>query len=99
MNFEIDEVNLGGSGTFNWDDNGLIYDDEGLITGVRAPFRFSVAPNTPNDHLIPFKLTMTCENGYEPDDPNTPLCFRGPIYACRPEWKNTSRLISEDTQN
>ena len=64
----IDTVNYGAVGSFNWKDNGLIYDAEGTITGVEFPFRFSTDPNTPNDHVIPFKLTITASNGYDPDD-------------------------------
>ncbi|MCW5552445.1 MAG: S8 family serine peptidase [Verrucomicrobiae bacterium] len=59
----------GAIGSFNWDDNGLIYGTEGEITGVRHPFRFQVSPNCPNDHLIPFRLTTVCRNGLDPEDP------------------------------
>jgi hypothetical protein len=64
-----DTVNYGAIGSFNWDDNGLIYDAEGAVIGVQNPFRFSVSPDTPNDHVIPFKLTITASNGYDLDDP------------------------------
>lgn len=63
-----DEVNYGAIGSFNWDDNGLIYDAEGVITGVRNPFRFTVSPDCPNDHVIPFRVTMTYRNGLDPSD-------------------------------
>jgi len=63
-----DTVNYGAVGSFNWDDNGMIYDDEGAITGVDHPFTFHVDPNTPNNHIIPFLLTMTCRNGLDPAD-------------------------------
>lgn len=55
-------VAYGAVGSFNNDDNGLIKDAEGAIIGVEQPFRFQVAANTPNDHLIPFLLTMTATN-------------------------------------
>jgi len=55
-------VSYGAVGSFNSDDNGLIYDGQGVITGVRSPFRFSVNPSTPNDHVIPFRLTITGGN-------------------------------------
>ena len=42
-----DTVDYGAVGSFNRDDNGLIYDDEGAITGVQHPFRFSVDPEHP----------------------------------------------------
>ena len=61
-------MNYGGVGSFNEDDNGLIYDEGGLITGVRVPFRFTVAENTPNEHIIPMLVTMTANNGLDPDD-------------------------------
>ena len=56
-------VNYGAVGSFNEDDNGLTYDEGGLITGVNSPFTFTVSPDTPNDHVIPFRLTITAENG------------------------------------
>ena len=61
-------VNYGAVGSFNKDDNGLVYNDELLVTGVTSPFVFSVAENTPNNHIIPFTLTMTAENGLDPND-------------------------------
>jgi subtilisin family serine protease len=63
-------VDYGAIGSFNWDDNGLIYDAQKVITGVRNPFRFRVSPDTPNDHVIPFRLTMTGKNGLDPGDTN-----------------------------
>ena len=51
------------------DDNGLTFDTGGAVTGVANPFRFSLDPNTPNDHIIPFLLTMTASNGLDPGDP------------------------------
>ncbi len=64
-------VNYGAVGSFNKDDNGLVYNDELLVTGVTSPFVFSVAENTPNNHIIPFTLTMTAENGLDPNDSNS----------------------------
>lgn len=61
-------VDYGAIGSFNWDDNGLIYDAEQTITGVRYPFRFTVSPDCPNDRVIPFRLTMSCRNGLDPLD-------------------------------
>lgn len=57
-------------GSFNWQDNGLI-NTEGVITGVENPFQFTTNPDTPNDHVIPFRLTMTARNGFDPEDPQT----------------------------
>ena len=69
VTWDVPTVNYGGVGSFNEDDNGLIYDEGGLITGVRVPFRFTVAENTPNEHIIPVLVTMTANNGLDPDDP------------------------------
>ena len=64
-----DTVDYGAVGAFNWDDNGLIYSDEWEIIGVQNPFRFLVDSATPNDHVIPFRLTITSGNGFYPGDP------------------------------
>ncbi|UZP74328.1 serine protease [Candidatus Paraluminiphilus aquimaris] len=71
VTWDVPTVNYGGVGSFNEDDNGLIYDEGGLITGVRVPFRFTVAENTPNEHIIPMLVTMTANNGLDPDDPES----------------------------
>jgi len=68
VTFQTASVNYGAVGSFNKDDNGIIYDEDLLITGVQNPFVFSVAADTPNNHIIPFTLTMTAENGLDPDD-------------------------------
>jgi autotransporter-associated beta strand protein len=65
-----DVVNYGAVGTFNQDDNGLIYAG-GLVAGVTSPFRFRVDANTPNDHVIPFRLTITANNGFDSTDAST----------------------------
>jgi subtilisin family serine protease len=70
VTWDIPTVNYGGVGSFNEDDNGLIYDDEQYITGVDSPFRFTVAADTPNEHIIPMLVTMTATNGLEPNDSN-----------------------------
>ena len=91
-----DTVNYGAIGSFNQDDNGLIYDDEGVITGVRHPFRFTVPITTPNDHVIPFLLTMTAGNGYDPDDPNAPYVFQSRFYLIVQRGTELPTIISED---
>jgi len=65
-------------GSFNWQDNGLIYEGEELV-GVEFPFRFTTAPDTPNDHVIPFRLTMTTNNGLDPED-ETSYVFEARFY-------------------
>jgi len=63
-----DTVSYGSVGSFNAKDNGLQRDAAGVITGVSSPFRFSVAANAPNGHVIPFRVTLTATNGYDPTD-------------------------------
>ena len=91
-----DTVSYGAIGSFNQDDNGLIYDDQGVITGVRHPFRFSVDSNTPNDHVIPFKLTMTAGNGYASNDPNAPYTFVSRFYLIVQRGRELPRIIDQD---
>ena len=68
VTFDVPTVNYGAVGSFAEDDNGLITNDDGLITGVNVPFRFTVADDTPNEHIIPMVVTMTATNGLDPDD-------------------------------
>jgi hypothetical protein len=63
-------IDYGSIGPFNTVDNGLIYDSQGVVTGVQEPFVFTVDPNCPNDHVISFELTTTCRNGWDPEDTN-----------------------------
>lgn len=65
-----DTVSYEPIGSFNWQDNGLIY-SEGVITDVENPFQFTTDSDTPNDHVIPFRLTMTTRNGFDPEDTQT----------------------------
>ncbi len=90
-----DTVSYGAIGSFNQDDNGLIYDDQGVITGVRHPFRFRVDPNTPNDHVIPFKLTMTARNGLDPTD-TTVYTFTSRFYLIVQRGRELPRIIDHD---
>ena len=68
VTFQTASVNYGAVGSFNKDDNGIEYDDGLLVTGVRNPFVLSVDADTPNNHIIPFTLTMNAENGLDPTD-------------------------------
>jgi hypothetical protein len=88
-------VDYGAVGSFNVDDNGLIYDDQGVIVGVRHPFRFSVDPNTPNDHVIPFRLTMTARNGLNPAD-TTVYTFQSRFYLIVQRGWELPRFITQD---
>lgn len=92
----IDTVNYGAIGSFNWDDNGLIYNEEGLIVGIEHPFRFTTAADTPNDHLIPFRLTITAENGYDPQDPQAPYTFIDHFYLLVQRGREIPRIITAD---
>ena len=49
-----DTVSYGAIGSFNHDDNGLIYDDEGAYHRCGVPFRFSVDRITPQRSRHPF---------------------------------------------
>lgn len=69
--FQTASVNYGAVGSFNKDDNGITYDEGLLVTGVTNPFVFTVSEDTPNNHIIPFTLTMTANNGLEPEDANS----------------------------
>lgn len=62
-----DTVDFGAVGNFGTDDNGFIYEND-VITGVNSPFKIKVADNTPNDHVIPINITLTCRNGFDPAD-------------------------------
>jgi hypothetical protein len=71
VTFQTDSVNYGAVGSFNKDDNGLIYNDQLEVTGVANPFVFTVNENTPNNHIIPFTITIIAENGLDSSDSNT----------------------------
>lgn len=81
-------------GSFNWQDNGLIY-TEGVITGVENPFQFTTNPDTPNDHVIPFRLTMTARNGFDPEDTQT-YSYVAYFYLMVQRGRVLPFLITED---
>ena len=89
-------VSYGAIGSFNQDDNGLIYDGKELITGVQYPFRFDVDANTPNDHVIPFLLTISADNGYHPDDPSAPYISQSRFYLIVQRGRILPKVISQD---
>ena len=97
VTLDIPTVDYGAVGSFNIDDNGLIYDGEGEIIGVNHPFRCTVSPDCPNNHVIPFLLTMTCDNGYDPDDSNNPYTFTSRFELVVQRGVELPRFISEDT--
>lgn len=66
--FLTSTVKYGSINSFNQKDNGLVYVSTGIVTTVNHPFRFSLSPNTPNDHHIPFLVTIESRNGIDPND-------------------------------
>ncbi|MDO6617637.1 S8 family serine peptidase [Shewanella sp. 6_MG-2023] len=66
-----DTVDYQSVGTFGNDDNGLIYDVDGVVTGVSDPFTFKISDNTPNNHIINIKVKFTGTNGLDPLDSST----------------------------
>jgi len=89
-------VNYGAVGSFNEDDNGLLFNEEGFIIGVENPFRFVTDTNTPNDHIISFRLTMTADNGYDPSDPSAPYTFISYFYCIVQKGRELPSVISEN---
>lgn len=57
-------------GTFGTQDNGFIYDDEGIIIGVDTPLLVKISENTPNDVHIPFYINYLAENALDDSDTN-----------------------------
>jgi subtilisin family serine protease len=90
----IGTVDYGAVGSFNNDDNGLIRDEHGAVIGVEHPFRFRVDPNTPNDHVIPFVLTMTADNGYDPSQP--PVISESRFFLLVQRGRELPYVINED---
>lgn len=96
VNMIIPTVDYGAVGSFNTDDNGLIYDAQGVITGVQHPFTFSVSADCPNDHIVHFKVTMTCKNGYDLDQPFQ--IFEGEFSLTVQRGRELPRIISENME-
>jgi len=90
-----DSVNYADIGPFATGDNGFIYDDDGIIIGAEDPFVFTVDPNCPNDHVIPFKLTITYNNAWDPEDTNTYVREANFTYVVQ-RGRNLPTVISDD---
>jgi len=90
-----DTVNYGAVGTFNTDDNGIEYNDDQRITGVRNPFVLSVAPETPNDYYIILNITITCVNGLDFAD-STIYEFHQRIILTVRSGRELPSIIEED---
>ncbi|MFM8442377.1 MAG: IPT/TIG domain-containing protein, partial [Methylococcus sp.] len=95
VSFSQNTVNYGAVGAFATDDNGLIRDAQGAIIGVANPFRFTVSATCPNDHVIPFKLTMTARNGLDPNDAAS-YTTTGRFYLIVQRGRELPRLIDQD---
>ena len=91
-----DTINFGDIGPFAMADNGLIWDTEGVITGVDTPFVFTVSPDCPNDHVIPFVLTTTFEDGWSENHSVYTRVSRFNYIVQR--GRNIPNVISEDTE-
>jgi len=73
VSIDLPVIDFGSMGPFTTKDNGFIYDQQGVITGVTDPFIVTVDPNTPNDHIINFIMTTHFLDGWNPEEP-------GPYY-------------------
>jgi len=95
VTMEIASLNFGQIGPFNTDDNDIQYDDEGAIVGVGQPFVFSVNSDCPNDHVIPFVITITWRNGWDLEDTKLYGCSQTFSYSVQKGYTLPS-VISED---
>lgn len=87
-------VALRGIGPFALADNGLIWDDGGVIVGVEDPFVFEVSPDCPNDHVIPFVVTVYFEDGWDPERPMMMSVSRFEYIVQR--GRNVPTVVSEN---
>ena len=90
-----DTASFGNIGPFAMADNGLIWNQDGVITGVENPLVFTVSPDCPNDHVIPFVLTTTFEDGWADGGGMLTRVSRFNYIVQR--GKNVPTVISEDT--
>jgi len=91
-----DTIHFGNIGPWNMKDNGFIYDDEGVIIGVETPFVFEVAPDCPNDHIIPFEMTTTFQDGWDEAHKTYTRVSRFNYIVQR--GRNIPTVISEDME-
>ena len=96
IDLDIASVNYGAVGSFNKDDNGLIYDEGLLAVGVREPFVLSADTETPNNHIVPITLTMTATNGLDPSDP-TQYSFESKFNLIVQRGRELPSIIDSDT--
>lgn len=96
VTWDIDTVDYGAVGNFGEDDNGVIRDPEGLITGVENPFRFTVSKDAFNNHIIPIKVMISAGNGFDEEDPNAPYSFSGSFDLVVQRGRVLPSVIEED---
>ncbi|MDA9831965.1 S8 family serine peptidase, partial [Akkermansiaceae bacterium] len=92
----IDTVDYGAVGNFGEDDNGVIRDPEGLVTGVENPFRFVVSKDAFNNHIIPIKVSISAGNGFDAEDSNAPYEFEGSFDLIVQRGRVLPSVIEED---
>jgi len=96
VTLDIPTVDYGAVGSFNIDDNGFIYDDNSEIIGVEHPFRFTVSPDCPNNHVIPIHISMTANNGFDAGDPGNPYTFTSSFKLVVQRGVELPRFIAQD---
>ncbi|MDB4776695.1 S8 family serine peptidase, partial [Akkermansiaceae bacterium] len=97
VTWDIDTVGYGAVGNFGKDDNGVMRDPEGLVTGVENPFRFTVSKDAFNNHIIPIKVSISAGNGFDAEDPNAPYDFSGSFNLVVQRGRIIPSVIEEDT--
>ena len=91
----ISNVNYSSLGAFSESDNGLTNDAQGALAGVTHPFRFQLATNTPNNHVVPFRVTLTCSNGLDATDTRQ-FSFTNHFSALVQRGRQVPRFITND---
>ncbi|MDB4622809.1 S8 family serine peptidase, partial [Akkermansiaceae bacterium] len=97
VTWDLDTVDYGAVGNFGEDDNGVIRDLEGLVTGVENPFRFTVSKDAFNNHIIPIKVSISAGNGFDAEDLNAPYDFSGSFNLVVQRGRIIPSVIEEDT--
>ncbi|MDB4426086.1 hypothetical protein N9281_01385, partial [bacterium] len=96
VTWDNDTVDYGAVGNFSEDDNGVIRDPEGLVTGVENPFRFVVSKDAFNNHIIPIKVSISAGNGFDAEDPNALYGFSGSFDLVVQRGRVLPSTIEED---
>ena len=82
-------------GPWSMYDNGFIYDEDGVVIGVDDPLIFKIDPNCPNEHIIPFELEITFEDGWNPESTGSFTRISRWQYVVT-RGKNLPAVIEED---